>query len=78
MKIWEVDARNFAHDFKELRLDSQLTQKELANRLHKVSQSAVANWEQEVSLPNLATLIEIAKIFKVDEIRIDTKRGWYW
>ena len=57
MKIWEVDARNFAHEFRELRLDAQLTQKELANRLHKVSQSAVANWEQEVSLPNLATLI---------------------
>mgnify|MGYP002523172991 CR=1 FL=1 len=77
MKIWEVDARSFAHDIKELRLDAQLTQKDLANRLHKVSVSGIKNWEQEVSLPNLATLIEIAKVFKIDEIRIDTKRGWY-
>lgn len=78
MKIWEVDARNFAYDIKELRLDAQLTQKELANRLHKVSVSGVKNWEQGVSLPNLASLIEVAQVLKVDEIRIDTKRGWYW
>lgn len=78
MKIWEVDARNFAHDIKELRLDAQLTQIQLANRLHKVSTSSIKNWEQGVSLPNLATLIEIAQVLKVDEIRVDTKRGWYW
>ena len=78
MKIWEVDARNFAHDLRELRMDAQLTQKQLADRLNHVSLNGIKNWEQGVCLPNLASLIEIAQILKVDEIRIDTKRGWYW
>jgi len=79
MKIWEVNAENFGEELRELRLDARLTQQQLADKMYRVSINGIKNWEQGVALPNLASLLELAQILRVDEIRIDSssRRGWY-
>lgn len=50
---------------KQLRTDRGITQKELAETLHK-SESAVRMWELEKSEPDMETLKNIAAYFKID------------
>lgn len=49
---------------KKLRVDNQLTQKELAEKLFVTSQ-AVSRWENNEVEPSINTIVEIAKIFNV-------------
>lgn len=52
---------------KNERTKNNLTQEELASKLH-VSRQTVSKWEQEVTTPSLDTLKELALIFKVELI----------
>lgn len=49
---------------KDLRIKNNMTQKELADKLFVTAQ-AVSRWENDEVEPNLQTIKEIAKIFKV-------------
>jgi len=50
---------------KKLRIDNRLTQEELATKLH-ISRQTISKWEQEVTVPSLETLKELASIFNVE------------
>ncbi len=50
---------------KKLRTDNNLTQKELAEKLN-VTFQAVSKWENGKSVPDIAQLHEISKLFNVD------------
>jgi transcriptional regulator with XRE-family HTH domain len=78
MRIWEMNPLTFGEELKAIREDANLTQKELAKKIYRGRESTVKNWEQEVCLPNMAALLEICKALKIDEIRIDTTKGWYY
>lgn len=56
-------------NIKKLRTEKNLTQKDLANKLHVTSQ-AVSRWEKGEVEPSVSTIGEMAKIFEVtvDEI----------
>ena len=65
---------------KKLRTDNNLTQKELAEKLN-VTFQAVSKWENGKSVPDIAQLHEISKLFNVDiteildgEIKPKTKK----
>lgn len=65
----EIDAKKYGLFMATLRKEHQLTQKELADKLF-VSDKTVSKWERGASLPNIALLIPIAKLFDitVDEL----------
>ena len=77
MKVWEIDPKTFGEDLRNMRLDKQMTQADLAKQLHKVGVSSINNWEYSLCLPNLATLLDIAAVFGIDEIRVNSVRRWY-
>ena len=77
MRIWEINPMTFGDDLREMRMDMRLTQQEFADRIKNVSKQTIASIEQGKVLPNLAVLLEMAKVFKVDEIRVDTSERWY-
>ena len=54
----------FSERLKELREESNLTQKNLANKLN-ISKSAISAWEIGRNQPSYDLLIEIAKFFNV-------------
>jgi len=54
----------FSQRLKKLRVDSSMSQKELAQRL-QFSQQAVTKWENEVASPDPDTLRKIAALFQV-------------
>ena len=54
----------FCTRLKELRLESKLSQSDLANRL-RVNQRTVSNWEKGIREPNIDMLIQIAQVFEV-------------
>lgn len=60
-----MDMGEFAKVFRQLRLQSGMTQPELAVRLG-VSRSAVSMYERGEREPDLTTLATIAKVFGVD------------
>ena len=53
-----VIAKNIA----KLRVDSNMTQNELAQKLN-YSDKAVSKWERGESLPDISVLVQIAEIF---------------
>lgn len=55
---------DFPNRLKKLRSDSNLTQKQLAEKLN-VSQNAVYNWENGKREPNLDMMEKIAKVFDI-------------
>lgn len=55
----------FSAKFKELRINSNLTQQELA-RSFSVSQSTIAMWENGKRRPDIESLESIADFFNVD------------
>ena len=75
MKIWEFEARTFGDTLRALREDKNMTRKELAERLKYTSASSINNYEQGVTLPTLAGLMNLARVLGVDEIRIDARKG---
>ena len=54
----------FYNRLKEPRLESGLSQSELANRLN-VNQRTISNWEKNIREPNIDMLIKIAQLFDV-------------
>lgn len=59
----------FGQRFNRLRKKYDLTQEEVANKL-RVSSQAVSKWENDISMPDVSLLIEIAELFNitVDEL----------
>lgn len=53
------------HNLKNLRLKKEMTQDELAERLHVVRQT-VSSWETGKTEPGIDTLMEIAEALSVD------------
>ena len=56
----------FCDRLKELRINANLTQDELASKL-SISRSAVAKWEQGRGIPNKESLQDICNLFNIDE-----------
>ncbi len=56
---------NFKENLRFLRLNSGLTQKQLAEKLN-VDQRTVSAWEKGVSEPDFETLDKLCEIFKED------------
>lgn len=54
----------FCNNLKEIRKNSELTQKEVAVQLNVV-ESCYANWEQGRTEPNIAMLRKLCNIFNV-------------
>lgn len=78
MKIWEFEARSFGDTLRELREDKNLTQMELGKKCCGIAQSTIKNYENAKVLPTLRSLIEIAHVLGIDEVRIDTSKGGYF
>ncbi len=51
-------------NIKRLRMESHMTQRELAGHLN-VSVQAVSKWERDRAYPDLALLLPIARLFNV-------------
>ncbi len=58
-----------ANSIKKLRQGKQLSQEQLAERLH-VTRQAVSNWENGKTQPDIDTLTQLANIFDVSVERI--------
>ena len=54
----------FSERLKELRMEKQLSQKMLAEKLG-VSQPAIARWEANLQIPNVDIAVLVAKFFGV-------------
>ena len=54
----------FCKRIKELRIESGITQKELAEKLN-LTNSTICDWEKGRSEPDLQTLTQIAAVFDV-------------
>lgn len=54
----------FGDNFKKLRLQSKLSQQQVAKTLG-INQSNISNWEKDVSRPEYENLIQLAKIYSV-------------
>lgn len=56
----------FAERLKELRVDANLSQKQLSINLNgRIDQSAIARWEQGLRTPNLESAMLLAEYFGV-------------
>lgn len=55
---------NFGENFKKIRLENGLSQKEVANKLG-ICQSNISDWENDVSRPEYEKLIQLCKIYCV-------------
>ena len=55
---------NFAENLKQLRIEKNLSQRELA-KLCGYSQPAIARWEANLQIPNIDVAITFAKFFNV-------------
>lgn len=55
---------DFGKQIKQIRIDKNLTQEEMANML-SVSRQAISNWENNKNLPDLELLILISKVFSI-------------
>ncbi|MBR1983686.1 MAG: helix-turn-helix transcriptional regulator [Clostridia bacterium] len=54
----------FGDNFKKLRLQSKLSQQQVAKALG-INQSNVSNWEKDVSRPEYENLIQLSKLYGV-------------
>ena len=56
----------FAERLKELRIDANLSQKQLSINLNRrIDQAAIARWEQGLRTPNLESAMILAEYFGV-------------
>ena len=74
-KFEEVDKVEYNEKLKELRVQSGMSQDDLADKLH-VARQTVSKWEQGVNEPDIYTLKQYAEIFKVslDELLGDVEK----
>ena len=79
-----MDQEKVGNLIKKLRTDNNLTQKELAEKLN-VTFQAVSKWENGKSVPDIAQLHEISKLFSIDiselldgEIKEKKKKKHTW
>ena len=65
----------FGQRFQNLRKQKKFTQEEIAEKVN-VSPQAVSKWENDISLPDISILSELADIFNitVDELLGRTKK----
>ena len=63
---------NFSDKIKKIRKENSLTQEELAKKLN-VSRQAIAKWESNKGLPDIANLVTISSLFDIslDELIVD-------
>lgn len=54
----------FGKRFKKFRLDNNLTQLQVANRIG-IAQTNISNWENDTTRPEYENLIKLAKIYDV-------------
>lgn len=54
----------FHEIFKELRIEKQISQEDIAFHLD-VSKQSVSNWESGISMPDLESIIKLSKLFGV-------------
>ncbi len=54
----------FGENFKKLRLEANLSQKDVAKKLD-ICQSNISDWENDVSRPEYEKLIQLTKIYCV-------------
>jgi transcriptional regulator with XRE-family HTH domain len=52
------------HNIKQLRIDAGKTQSDIAAYCGK-SENAVGSWEQGLSLPDLVTMVKLARLYGV-------------
>lgn len=59
----------FGDRFKRLRIRANLTQQEVADRLH-ITRQSISKWEQNISLPPLSVILELVEILSctLDEL----------
>ena len=80
MVIWELDPNQFDEQLRDIRLDRQLTQKELS-KLTNCTQNKIGSYERGFYTPTMDHLVAIANELGIDEIRINTselyhKKAW--
>lgn len=65
---------NFSEQIKKLRLEKNITQQEMADKIG-VSRQAVSNWENDKNLPDIEMLITISQVFHLtlDELILGGK-----
>ena len=70
---------DISKNIKRLRQENDLTQDELAEKLH-VTRQAVSNWENDKNHPDIELLMQMAELFDVDvkEIYQTGQRGGKW
>lgn len=73
MIIVEYEPDNIGELIRELRLDAQMSQAELA-KAAGVTQTTISWYESGLQSPNLEKLIKIFRVFHVDEVRLNTMR----
>ncbi|MCL2861587.1 MAG: helix-turn-helix domain-containing protein [Firmicutes bacterium] len=56
--------RKFYKRLKELRLEKELLQSDVAKAMH-VTYNTIGNWERDYSSPSIYELIELANFFEV-------------
>ena len=54
----------FGENFKKIRLETHMSQKEVAEKL-EICQSNISDWENDISRPEYEKLIQLAKIYCV-------------
>ena len=59
-----MDAEKIGKFISERRKAINLTQNELANKLH-ITDKAVSKWERGISLPDISVLIPLAEILNI-------------
>ena len=55
---------SIGHKIKKIRNEKKVSQQKMADHLN-ISRQAISRWENDVSLPDITTLISIAKFFEV-------------
>lgn len=55
---------SIGHKIKTIRNEKKVSQQKMADHLN-ISRQAISRWENDVSLPDITTLISIAKFFEV-------------
>ncbi|MFA5087641.1 MAG: helix-turn-helix transcriptional regulator [Candidatus Omnitrophota bacterium] len=58
-----MDAKSLGKKIKLARVESDLTQTDLANKISS-KQKSISRYENGISLPSLETLVKIAKVLK--------------
>ena len=58
----EMSTMSFGEQIKQIRLENNLTQDQMASKLN-VTRQAVSNWENDRNLPDIEMLITISSVF---------------